>query len=287
MDSHQFKVSNPHRIISDFLKELNVDFENNTKKIIPPQELDIYIPSKKLAIEINGVYWHSGLDRSYHLNKTKLCNSIGVELIHFWDHEINEKLDIVKSILRNRIGLSTTIYARNTEIKSVSFEDMVDFLNNNHIQGKRNSKINIGLFFNSELVSLMTFSKSIDKKYDFEMVRFCNKKNHNVVGGASKLFKHFMSISKNSKIVSFSDIRLFSGNLYSNLGFKLSHTSPPNYWYFRLNDQTLRSRQQFQKHKLKDLLPVFDDNISESENMKNNGWLKIYDCGNRVWVYDK
>ena len=133
----------------------------------------------------------------------------------------------------------------------------------------------------------MTFSKSIDKKYDFEMVRFCNKKNHNVVGGASKLFKHFMSISKNSKIVSFSDIRLFSGNLYSNLGFKLSHTSPPNYWYFRLNDQTLRSRQQFQKHKLKDLLPFFDDNISESENMKNNGWLKIYDCGNRVWVYDK
>jgi hypothetical protein len=114
----------------------------------------------------------------------------------------------------------------------------------------------------------------------------CSKSNHAIIGGSEKLFKKFISDHNPKSILSFCDKRLFNGNVYKKLGFELERETSPNYWYFNDREYILKSRLQFQKHKLSKL-EFFDPSKSESENMRNNNYSKIYDCGNYVYIWRK
>lgn len=255
---------------------------SNIRSIISPYELDIYLPDYKLAIEYNGSYFHSQVDKNYHKIKTDLCNSKGIQLLHIFDFD---DLDIWKSIILNKLGLSKKLYARNCTLKELEYREVKDFLIENHLQGTVSSSINLGLFYNEELVEVMTFGKSrFDKNYDYELLRLCTKKGLNIIGGASKLFKYFTSKYKGS-IISYANRRFSNGKIYELLGFTKEHISSPNYWY--TDGSEVLSRYQCQKHKLNSLLENFDSELSEYENMTNNGYLRIYDCGNIVYKYNK
>jgi hypothetical protein len=254
-------------------------------------EIDIYIPKLKLAIEVNGIYWHSesmGKYRDYHLFKTEKCLDRGINLIHILDYEWLFKKPIVESIIRNKIKVNKDkIYARKCVMKEIKDTSIVkEFLNNNHIQGYTHASTNLGLYYKQELVSVMTFGKNRFKKNsnEFEMVRFCNKLNTNVVGASSKLLSHFeKNLNPNGlDIISFSDRRFFDGNLYKVLGFEFIKNTSPSYIYWK--NYKIKSRMSCQKHKLHKILDVFDNNLSEYENMKVNGWRRIWDCGNSKWV---
>jgi len=281
--------SNGEREVSDFCSNIT-KITNNDRHLIKPLEIDIVCEVKKIAIEYDGIFWHSSYDmlsenKNYHLNKTELCEAKGIQLFHIFENEWLDpiKQSIWKSIIANKLGKSTRLYARNCEIKTVSNVQKCEFLKANHLQGDCPSSVNVGLYHNNELVSIMTFSKSrFSKKYDWELLRFCNVLNTSVIGGASRLLKCFRTM-KSGSIVSYADKRRSDGNLYKQLGFTHSHDSKPNYWYFKNGDILLESRVKYQKHKLSSLLEQFDSVLSESENMYNNGYRKIYDCGNQVW----
>jgi hypothetical protein len=265
----------------------------NDKTVLSPQELDIYIPSLNFAIECNGIYWHSevtgGKNKVYHINKTKRCVVKNIRLIHIFENEWNTKKDIVKSILSNILKKSPIkIAARKCEVKIITDKSDSPFLENNHIQGDVNSSVKIGLYHNNDLVSVMTFVKSrFDKKCEYEMARYCNKLNTTIVGGASKLFNHFIKNYDPKSIVSYNDRRYFSGEVYLNLGFTFIYNSTPNYWYVIDEYKTLKNRVCFQKHKLSKILTGFNPVLTEWENMKSNGYDRIWDCGNGKWVYNK
>ena len=270
--------------LQDILKQ-KIDYNN--RSIIPPQELDIYIPEKKLAIEFDGLYWHSeeiGKTKNYHLNKTEECEKQGIQLIHIFENEWLTKQDIVKSRLKNFFGIyDKIVYARKCVIKEVDSKLSKEFQEKNHIQGCVNSKVNLGLYFNDELISLMTFSKCrFDKKHEWELVRFCNKLGYHIPGSASKLLRYFEEIYKPTSLVSYADRRWSQGKVYEKLGFTFSHASQPNYWYWK-DVKIIESRVKYQKHKLKDLLEKFDESKTEVENMKANGYNRIFDCGNLVY----
>ena len=265
----------------------------NYRKLIFPQEVDIYLPEIKLAIEYNGLMFHSqgksqysifrGVSENYHLEKTNLVESKGVQLFHIFE---GEDLDIWISMIKNKLGLNTKIYARKCLVKEVSSQEARKFLEDNHLQGYSNSKIRLGLYYNEELVSLMTFSKPrYTKNYDWELVRFCTLKGYNVVGGASKLLSSFRSNYKGS-IISYANRRWSNGDLYRKLGFREINRTSPGYFYFKESEMILYTRDKFQKHKLKDLLETFDENLTEEENMFENDYRKIYDCGNIVFVLE-
>ena len=265
----------------------------NYRKLIFPQEVDIYLPDIKLAIEYNGLMFHSqgkskysifkGVSKNYHLEKTNLVESNGAQLFHIFE---GEDLDIWSSMIKNKLGLNTKIYARKCLVKEMSSQEARKFLEDNHLQGYANSKIRLGLYYNEELVSLMTFSKPrYTKNYDWELVRFCTLKGYNVVGGASKLLSSFRSSYKGS-IISYANRRWSNGDLYRRLGFKEINRTSPGYYYFKENEMILYTRDRFQKHKLKDLLETFDERLTEEENMFENDYRKIYDCGNLVFVLE-
>ena len=167
-------------------------------------------------------------------------------------------------------------------------------MENNHIQGPTNNEIyRIGLYYSDVLVSAMSFGTSrFNKNYEYELLRFCNIPYTSIPGPASRLFKKFIKVYNPENIISYSDRRLFeSGNLYSTLGFSFAYNSQINYWYFknRYSDyyHKLEHRSNYMKHKLKDKLTNFDPNLTEFENMENNGYFRIYDCGNKVYTYKK
>lgn len=273
--------------ILDFITSLGFAVLSGDRDIIFPLELDIVIPDKSLAIEFNGLYWHSfqaGKDRSYHLNKSISASSSGYFLLHIFEDEWLNKREIVESIIKNKLGLfDKKIFARKCEIREVDNSIAEGFFNINHLQGHSQASVNIGLFYDEDLVSCISFSKPrYNKKYDWEIIRFSNALNTLVVGGFSRLLKHF---TKNYKgdIITYSDRRLFDGGVYRNNRFNELSPSAPNYYYFKGSSGRL-SRVGFQKHKLKNLLENFDETLTEKENMENNGYKWIYDCGN--WVFE-
>ena len=202
---------------------------SNVHSIIPPYELDIVVPEKKIAIEFDGLYWHndSKIDNKYHLRKTKLCEEKGIQLIHIFEDEWLFKQDIVKSRLKNLLGIyDKTVYARKCEVREVPSKESRAFQEANHLQGAINSKVSLGLYYENELVSLMTFGKCrFDKKHEWEMLRFCNKLNCHIVGAAGKLLVYFEKNFKPSSLVSYADRRWSQGKLYQKLGFTLSNIS--------------------------------------------------------------
>ena len=271
--------------LKKFLLENKINFKTNDRSVIAPQELDFYLPDNQLAIELNGVFWHSelqGKDKLYHLKKTQECESKGVQLLHFWDIELNKKWDLISSLILSKCNLlEKKIGARETTVKSVEIKEEREFLDQNHIQGYRPSKICLGLYHENELVSLMSFGKSrFNKTVDWELLRFCSLKGVQVIGGASRLF----SQHPQGSIISYADRRYSMGQLYDKLGFTKVGTGGPSYFYF--NDrETIHNRIKFQKHKLELLLDSFDPNLTEWENMKNNGYDRVWDCGTLVYMF--
>ncbi len=276
------------KIEKSLIDEFDIDFIQNDRSVLNGKEIDLLY--KNIGIEINGLYWHSSRfskDKYYHLNKTKLAESKGIQLLHFWDYEIKTNLALVKSMINSKLGLTNTkIYARKCIIKEVSIVDSKQFLDSNHLQGSGAvGKIRLGLYYNDNLVSIMTFSKArFNKNYDYELIRFCNLIDTNVIGGASKLLKHFKN-KYNGSIISYANRRFSNGNLYETLGFKLINETEPNYFYEK-GGLLSYSRTQSQKHKLSKILDDFDNNLTEVENMNNNNYYQVFDCGNLVYVME-
>ena len=259
----------------------------NVRDVIFPKELDVYLPDLNLAIEFHGLYWHSfdyketAEEKKYHYNKRAECKEHNIQLLQIFEDEWLDpnKKDIWKSLILNKLNVcKTKIYARNCLIEEIDNNVYKDFCNENHLQGFSNAKIRLGLFYQNELIFVMSFSKSrYDKKFEYELIRLCSKKYFTIIGGASKLLSYFIKKYSNS-LVSYCDLRYSNGEVYKKLGFTFSHISPPNYFYVYNNER--KGRLEYQKHKLVNKLNIFDENLTESQNMFNNGFRRIWDAGN-------
>lgn len=289
------QITQVHREIAEFIGSIYTGpITNNDRSIISPKEIDIYLPLLRIGFEINGVYWHSeekGKDRFYHLNKTKQCEEQHVHLIHIYDTEWYNTAtqQIIKSKIRHLLGKSNRVFARKCTVGVVPTHVATQFLEQNHLQGQAAAKYKFGLYSaGNELIAIATIGKSrYNKKYKWELIRYCSKTDTTVVGGLSKLLSFAATVIDLSSLISYADRRwtmLTNTNLYETTGFTLLNHAAPNYKYFKINEQiTLLSRNQFQKHMLSSKLPEFDEQLSEYENMSMNGYYRIWDCGNLVY----
>jgi hypothetical protein len=283
-------ASDAENNVRDFIEnELTI----KTEKIsIDNKEIDIYLPDYKLGIEYNGLYWHSEFfkNKNYHLNKTEICENQGIQLLHIFEDEWMFKREIVKSIIKSKLNIvDIRIFARKCQIKEIDSNKSREFLEDNHIQGNVNSKYKLGLFYNDELVSYMSFEKtrkSIEKNNENSYVlnRFCSKLNTQVIGGASKLLKYFIRIYNPKSIISFADKRYSNGNLYKQLGFIRIKDNMPSYFYFKNNELVRYHRFNFRKEIL--IKRGFDKNKTEFEIMTDNNYIKIFDCGNIKYLLE-
>ena len=301
-------TSMPEEEIIEFIKSIDPEAKiiSNTKQVITPKELDIYLPDYKLAIEYNGLMFHSqgyskfsifhrpDNNKNIHLNKTKACEAKDIQLLHIFENEwldpslkIKWKSVIMNKMHKNRIRLMARKGTLRKLITPKEIKLSSSFFEENHLQGsKALGGYRYGLFFEGELLSCMTFGQSrFHKEKTFELIRFANKKGVTVMGAASKLFKAFIRDQKPPMVVSYANRRWSDGGLYKTLGFDLSHIAAPNYFYFKPGENILMSRNIYQKHKLSKKLDNFDPDLTEQENCFNHGLRRIFDSGNYVFKW--
>ena len=249
------------------------------------KEIDIINHDLNLCIEYNGLHFHSDRyrDRKYHISKLKEVEKHGYRLIYIWEDWWIRKQAIIKSMLKSILNKTEIkIHARKCEIREVDNETANLFLNTTHIQGTCVSKIRLGLFYNNELVSIMTFGKlrrvvgHVSKDNHWELLRFSSKLNTIVIGGASKLLKCFISKYKPVYILSYANRDWSTGNVYNKLGFKKTGNTEPGYFYAK--GKLRFNRFKFTKHKL--INDGYDSKKSESQIMQDIGYMKIWNTGN-------
>ena len=276
--------------IRRILNEYNIEYIENDKTILSNhKELDIYIPPQKIAIECNGLYWHFQKDKDYHKNKFIECQQKGIQLITIWEDWIRLKPTILKSLILSKLGIyERKIYARKCIVKKINSKQSSPFLNQNHIQGNTSSEIKYGLFYEDELVSVMTFGH---KKYcsgnknknenEWELSRFCSLLNSCVIGAAGKLLKQFINDVKPESIVSFASNDISDGGLYKTLGFDKNRVNN-SYWY--IDEKILKRyhRSSFTKIKLVELGE--DPSLTEDQIMRKNKFYKIFDSGQTKFI---
>lgn len=286
----------------------NCEIINNIRSVIDGLELDIYLPEHKLAIECNPTCTHNSStadpwgsqpkSHSYHKRKSDLCEEKGIFLYHIFGYDWTTHKDVVLSMLSNLLHANhNRIYARNCTVKEVSAVDSIKFLNQNHRQGAANSKVRLGLYHQGELVSLMTFSKMRNSigtgKEDlsdcWELVRFCSLLNTTIVGGADKLFKHFIKLMNPQQIRSFSDRAHTKGTLYEKLGFSEIRRSTAGYVWVNVASDVAYNRVNAQKKNLPRFLhdKTINPDKSEREIMESHGYVRVYDSGTITWEWRK
>jgi hypothetical protein len=276
------------KLKDEILKHVKTTILIGDKTVLNPLELDLYLPEYNIAIEINGLYWHSetcGKNKWYHKYKMDKCREKNIRLIHIFEDEWVDKQEIVIQRILSKLNLNKPKYARNFIVKEIDNKTAKEFLNLHHIQGYgSNSAYHYGLIDNeSKLHAVMTFnnlsiakgSKHIDGVY--ELNRYASIGN--IIGGASKLMKKFITTISPTKIISYSDLRWNTGNLYEKLGFKFSGNTLPNYFYVKGLSRIHRFKLRKKENEPKD--------ITEKELREQQGYHRIWDCGNSKWVWEK
>ena len=284
-------VSGEEQEVFNFIRnELGVtDGIQGDRSFINPFEIDMLFHSYKIAIEYNGLFWHSELGgnkhKNYHRDKLKLINARGYRLISIFSDEWNNKKNIVKSRLRHVFGKNNGVYyARKLALKEISHHECSEFMNKYHLQGTTVSRYRYGLYKDDELIAAMTFSKErkiMNGGDGYELVRFATN-GTSVIGGASRLLKHFIRIHSPNKIVSYADLRWSEGNVYETMGFVKAGDSTIGYWY--MDNYSIRyHRYAFSKHKL--VTAGEDSTKTEWEIMQLKGYDRIWDCGQQKFEY--
>lgn len=274
-----YSTSSYEKEIKAFLKELGVDVSKNRLQL-DGLEIDLYNEEKKIGIEFNGTYWHSLSvlgDKNYHLKKSKLAESKGIRLIHIYEYEWNDpnKRPLIESLIKIAFGkVNEKIYARKCEIREVSNKEAKDFNSKNHLQGHRNAQVTYGLYYQDQLRQLMSFSKTKYNKNlkgdnEWEIIRGCPGSNNIVVGGVSKLFKHFIEQNKPDKVFSYCDFNKFDGKGYEAIGMRfMGYTGPDMKWV--LKDRSVVSRQP-----------------SKHAELKKQSIDQIFGAGSKKYIWEK
>lgn len=291
---------NVYQYISSILPDIEI--KRNVWGVIRDNnilyELDIYIPSRKVAIECNGDYFHSeqnGKPEKYHLNKFKLAEEKGIHLIQIFESTWKSSTEKIKSFLKDLLCKTNKVFARKCSIIYPTINQVKDFYNKNHLQGYSNHcNITFALQYDSDIVAMMSFcnaglhhrNRDINS---YELSRYAVKSGYTVIGGPSKLLSLFEKTYDPDMILSYSDNDYFSGNMYSQLGFTFEGIPRPRYhWYFP--DQTVRTRESCQlKHLSKQYPKLYEESLKQDGNketyiMTALKAVKVWHSGNKRWV---
>jgi hypothetical protein len=277
--------------LTSYLSDIGVpQIIRNTRQVIPPKELDIYLPDYQTAIEYNGLYWHtesSGKEDTYHQDKWLACQSKGIQLIQIWEDDWTNRPEVVKRMLAHKLGLAKTrrIFARKTTVHTIPQKEANKFLQDNHIQGAATGSLRYGLFCNETLVGVMVLKKEANTEQVVNLLRFATSET--VVGGFTKLLQHMLTENPNvQKVITFSDNSISDGGLYQSNGFHHAADIPPDYMYLiggvrhhKFNYRLKRFRE--------DPTLLYKPELSERELANLNGLDRIWDAGKVRWEYTR
>jgi len=302
----EVKRSPLEEMLKQLFDENKIEYEWRNRHIIDGPngklhclELDFYLPDYEIGIEINDISTHSinscrektavCENKNYHLYKTQNCKEKGIRLIHIWEWELKKDFEKISKWLLNELNKEKNrIFAKQCEIKIVGRDEEESFLNAYHLQGYSKSEICLGLYFKNELIQLMSFTKSrYDKKFQYELLRLCTKNDFLVVGGAERLFKKFIKDNDPTSIISYCDFSKFNGNVYEHIGMTFNKLSSPTAIYCNF-DMDVINESMLMKYGVDNILHTnYGKGTNNKELIMKHGYMKLYNCGNLIFIWSK
>jgi endogenous inhibitor of DNA gyrase (YacG/DUF329 family) len=246
--------------------------EENTKDVIPPQELDVYLPDLNLALEYNGLWFHSSLflPDNYHKDKTDRCQDKEVRLIHVFEDDWTHRRAIMEDILRTAIcpRHRQSVYARRCSIEPLDMKTTNDFLEENHLQGGvLTQTVAYGLVFDGSLVALVSFVRYRD---GYVLQRYAVRLGFTVLGAFSRLLCHFVKQHPPRKVVTYSDRSIFTGDIYRRCGFRPVCVSRPQFTFLDAEQHRRLPKQVLRR-------------LGNGYRRQDDPFPRVYNCGLVTW----
>ena len=251
-------------------------------------EVDIYIPSRKVGIEYNGIRWHSelfGKDRFYHLNKSERCREMGIRLIQIFEDDYNRHKDAVLSKILHILGLDYQLQGipgRKCTVREIVKPVAKWFLDRNNVEGYTNCTKRIGCYYKSMLIGVMCLTRIRNDSDEWMLTRFATESGFRCQGVCGKMFKWFIRKYSPTMVKALAD-RGYTydalDNVYTRMGFKLDKEIDPDYKYV-LDENPTDRIEKFELLKKK----IRTDNgipldATETDVAKALGLSKVWDCG--------
>lgn len=256
-------ICNPERnpessietIVKNILDSENISYIQHSRDIISPKELDFYLPDYNIAIECNGMYWHSDQKKNedYHSNKLNICNDKGIQMLTFWEYDIIHYPEKVKHIILSLTNHNKNINADKCIIKEIDTFIANKFLDMYDLQEHINAKVKLGLYYNNELVQVMVLGKLKNNvkfkvnSNDYELYRICTKFGYNIINGTELLLSYFKNNYTYSKIIVNINKDLYNKNNYEYLGFILDTETNSDYFYYNYKEDTVKTKHSLRK----------------------------------------
>lgn len=288
------KVSKPEIELFEMIRSFFPNAMQSVWTIIAPLQLDIVVPDKKIAIEFNGLHYHSdrndGKRDDYHFEKMKKTEEAGYRLIQVWEDDWKNKRTVVVKTLRHALGLSDKAeQARKCTVTLPALKNVVQFFTTNHLQGCPRQGVVYALEYEGRVIAAMAFHRVVSERgmaasaNRWELGRYATTQA--VAGGASRLFRAFLKDhAECAEVISYSDNDWFDGKMYTMLGFRLGGIVKPDY---KIVDGGLRRHKT--NYKLSELQKrlgeKFDPLLTERENCRNNGLFRVYGSGLKKWIW--
>ena len=292
------RQSDVEREWCDWLTKQKIAFVSNDRTLIAPHEIDIYIPEHEIGLEINPSITHnvdlsifddtSKISVKYHQNKSQKAEQANINLVHVFDWYDNNKM---KELVLGLCHRNERVFARKTYVVEVDAEDEKAFFEVNHLQGYVKSSCCYGLVDDKGgLVAVMSFAVpryGNKENAEWELLRFANKAGITVVGGASKLFTHFVREHKPATVMSFCNYDISNGNMYEQLGFEYTRTTLPSYYWVKWNDSTEWYSWYLINAKGVDNVfgTSYGKDASNIDLMLDMGYVRVYNAGNKVYLW--
>ena len=282
--SHQSKNSSANLAFAEKLEQANIRY--STEFSLAGKRFDFKVGN--FLIEINptathnstwGIHSQSGLDKNYHKLKSNVASVNGFQCLHLFDWE---SADLIIEFLKEKQPL----YARKCNIRQLSPREAYNFLTAHHLQGYVKDSVRLGLYYNNNIVAVMTFGKPrFNKNYEYELLRYCSP-IYKIIGGAEKLFANFLKTYNPASIVSYCDLSKFSGQVYKKLGFSLvRNNAPSKHWYNLKAKRHITDNLLRQKGFDKLFHTNFGKGTSNEALMLEAGFVEIYDCGQATYIW--
>lgn len=282
--------------IKNILLENKIEFLENTKPIKSPVtnrplELDIIIPSKKVAIEFDGIYYHSEgmLMRAYNYNdekvlnlwnrnyyKTELAEQIDLQVLHIRDVDWlrNRKTPQINSLI-NRFTLPPNTLLFDYEIKEVEYEESLKFHKENSIFNFDDFDKSFGLYQDNKLIQLVSLKGNKIINYSVNNYVILSRDEERII---------FDWVKKKFKKASAEFIRdVYPIKYVERLGFKIKEKVLPTYEYaFKnkfWNRNWVESGKGLKFFREKGWVADYEDVKNLTEFLWNNKIAKYWNCG--------
>lgn len=276
----------PEQALGDWLENLGLEVVRNSRSIIKPYELDIFLPKYNFAIEFNGLYWHSeamGKGRNYHKGKVEASGEEKITLFQVWEDDWKDRQAIIKRMILHRLGLNKepVIFARRAKIVELNTSQAQSFLEANHLQGRASGSLYLGLEYQGAVVAVMVLKRMIGNVIYLE--RYATSVR--IPGGFTRLLKQAIKRLSPSKIITFADRSISNGELYEKNGFRVDSVLPPDYSYL-VRDARVHKFNYRLKRFRNDPTLQFIEGMSESQLASLNKLHRIWDSGKIRYVLE-